>query len=88
MDDSGGGIGGLAFAVALAKISAVFEVDIYESTANFGEIGAGIGLWPRVWNTLVNLGLEKDLEARSTSLGQGSSQTPTRCPTSQLDGVQ
>ena len=70
-DDSGGGIGGLAFAVALAKTGAALEVDIYESTASFGEIGAGIGLWPRVWNTLVSLGLEEDLKAGSTTLKQG-----------------
>ncbi|KAI0085592.1 hypothetical protein BDY19DRAFT_442598 [Irpex rosettiformis] len=66
----GGGIGGLALAVALAKTGTTFDVDIYESTASFGEIGAGLGVWPRVWNTLVSLGLEEDLKARSTTMGE------------------
>ncbi len=48
-----------------------FDVDIYESAASFSEIGAGIGLWPRVWDTLVGLGLEEDLKSKSTSMGQG-----------------
>ncbi|KAI0729300.1 hypothetical protein BC629DRAFT_1601528 [Irpex lacteus] len=66
----GGGIGGLAFAVALAKTGADVDVDIYESAAKFSEIGAGIGMWPRVWNTLVGLGLEEDLKRRGTNVGQ------------------
>ncbi|KAI0086402.1 FAD/NAD(P)-binding domain-containing protein [Irpex rosettiformis] len=66
----GGGIGGLAFAVALTKTGVDFDVDIYESAPNFGEIGAGIGIWPRVWKTLVNLGLEEDLKKQFTHMGQ------------------
>ncbi|KAI0799845.1 FAD/NAD(P)-binding domain-containing protein, partial [Irpex lacteus] len=66
----GGGIGGLVFAVALAKTNVDFDVDIYESAASFSEIGAGIGLWPRVWDTLVGLGLEEDLKSKSTSMDQ------------------
>ena len=67
----GGGIGGVAFAVALAKTGVAFNVDIYESAPVFGEIGAGIGIWPRVWKTLVSLGLEEDLQSKSTSTSQG-----------------
>lgn len=55
----------------MAKSGATFHVDIYESASHFSEIGAGIGIWPRVWDTLVSLGLEEDLKSRSTSLGQG-----------------
>ncbi len=77
--NSGGGIGGLAFAVALAKTGADVDVDIYESAAKFSEIGAGIGMWPRVWNTLVGLGLEDDLKRRGTNVGQGETRWTTFC---------
>ncbi|KAI0689374.1 hypothetical protein BC835DRAFT_255975 [Cytidiella melzeri] len=76
---SGGGIGGLAFAVALAKTGTDCVVDIYESTESFGEVGAGIGLWPRVWDTMKTLGLEEDLRSKSTSLGQGGKMTYRKC---------
>lgn len=77
--NSGGGIGGLAFAVALAKTGADVDVDIYESAAKFSEIGAGIGMWPHVWNTLVGLGLEEDLKRRGTNVGQGEIRETTFC---------
>lgn len=40
---SGGGIGGLTCAVAFSKYSDI-AVDIYESAAQFSEIGAGVGM--------------------------------------------
>lgn len=58
---SGGGIGGLTFAVALHKLCQNVKVDLYESSAEFGEIGAGIGLWARPWEIMQYLGLEEDL---------------------------
>ena len=54
--------------MSLAKVGADVDVDIYESTASFGEIGAGIGMWPRVWETLKVLGLDDDLQRRASSL--------------------
>lgn len=36
-------------------------MDIYESTAELAEVGAGIGFWPRMWEMLTYLGLEDDL---------------------------
>ncbi|KAF8072155.1 hypothetical protein FPV67DRAFT_1748853 [Lyophyllum atratum] len=62
----GGGIGGLAFAVALSKYPDI-DVDIYEGATKFSEVGAGIGVWPRVWKILEHLGLSEDL-ARVTAL--------------------
>ncbi|KAI0759175.1 FAD/NAD(P)-binding domain-containing protein, partial [Irpex lacteus] len=62
----GGGIGGLAFAVALAKSGGDFDVDIYESAGSFTEIGAGLNLWPRIEKSLTNLGLGVDLQSRYT----------------------
>ncbi|KAI0919700.1 hypothetical protein AcW1_003116 [Taiwanofungus camphoratus] len=59
----GAGIGGLTFAVSLRKFCKNVTVDIYESAAMFAEIGAGIGLWPRVWEVMKSLGLNEDLQA-------------------------
>lgn len=36
-------------------------MEIYESTAELVEVGAGIGFWPRMWEMLTYLGLEDDL---------------------------
>ncbi|KAK0199926.1 hypothetical protein DFS33DRAFT_1399586 [Desarmillaria ectypa] len=52
----GGGIGGLAFAVAASKHSNI-AVEVYEAASDFSSFGAGIGLWPRAWNVLTTLGL-------------------------------
>ena len=72
---SGGGIAGLAFAIALAKDNARLEVHIYESASAFSEVGAGIGLWPRGWDTLRVLGLEGDLRPR---ISAGTFLSPSR----------
>ncbi|KAL1944832.1 hypothetical protein VTO73DRAFT_2452 [Trametes versicolor] len=56
----GGGVGGLACAVALSQASNV-EIDIYEAASEFAEVGAGIGVWPRTWKILSALGLAADL---------------------------
>ncbi|KAF9478843.1 salicylate hydroxylase [Pholiota conissans] len=61
----GGGIGGLALAVALShmKIDQEIQVDIYESAARITQVGAGITFWPRTWEILKDLGMEDDLVA-------------------------
>ncbi|KAH9951129.1 salicylate hydroxylase [Amylocystis lapponica] len=56
----GGGVGGLACAVALAQFPDI-HVDIYEAASQFAEIGAGIGMWPRTWKIMKNLGLDREL---------------------------
>ncbi|KAJ3932766.1 MAG: salicylate hydroxylase [Lentinula lateritia] len=56
----GGGIGGLACAVAL-KDHTNIEIDVYEQAAQITEIGAGVTVWPRTWEILKLLGLEEDL---------------------------
>ncbi|EPQ55733.1 FAD/NAD P-binding domain-containing protein [Gloeophyllum trabeum ATCC 11539] len=53
----GGGIGGLVCAAALSKASDI-EVHIYEAARQFGEIGAGIGMYPRVWKADAPEGLD------------------------------
>lgn len=57
---SGGGVGGLVLAVALSAHPDI-QVDVYEAAHQFAEIGAGIGMWPRVWKIMQALGLQDDL---------------------------
>lgn len=59
---SGAGIGGLTFCVALGRQSNA-KVDLYEAAHEFGEIGAGIGLSYRTWQTMGTLGVQEDLAA-------------------------
>jgi len=43
---SGAGIGGLTLAVALMRYSDI-DVEIFEGAKHIGEVGAGIGVYPR-----------------------------------------
>jgi salicylate hydroxylase len=52
---AGGGIGGLAAALALARKR--FRVTVLEQAQQFGEIGAGIQLAPNAWHALDALGV-------------------------------
>ncbi|TFK94532.1 FAD/NAD(P)-binding domain-containing protein [Polyporus arcularius HHB13444] len=47
----GAGLGGLLLALFLQKYSTDIDVDIYESAAKLAELGAGIGVWPRIAGT-------------------------------------
>lgn len=60
---SGGGIGGLALAIVLYKYSnSSLCIDLYESTAEFSQVGAGVTIWERTWYIFKLLGLDEDLE--------------------------
>lgn len=62
---SGGGIGGLAFAVILSRFAGPeIEVDVYEAAHEISTVGAGIALWPRTWQIFQELGLDKQLQAK------------------------
>jgi 3-hydroxybenzoate 6-monooxygenase len=52
---AGGGIGGLACALALAI--AGFRTVVLEQAQEFGEVGAGIQLAPNAWSALDALGI-------------------------------
>src|SRR4051812_12848136 len=52
---AGGGIGGLAAALALARKR--FRVTVLEQAQQFGEIGAGIQLAPNAWHAIDALGV-------------------------------
>jgi len=53
---SGGGIGGLAAAYALAR--AGFAVRLFEQSSEFREVGAGIQLGPNIFRVLEKIGLK------------------------------
>ncbi|MFG6195399.1 FAD-dependent monooxygenase [Nonomuraea sp. JJY05] len=57
----GGGIGGLAAAVALHRIG--WQVTVLERAGEFGEIGAGLALWPNATRALAALGLAEQVRA-------------------------
>src|SRR3954471_10825418 len=52
---AGGGIGGLATALALARKG--FKSIVLEQASQFGEIGAGIQIAPNAWHALDALGV-------------------------------
>ena len=58
---AGGGIGGLAAALAAAR--AGWEVRLFERAPEFGEVGAGIQLGPNVTRILCGWGLQRALTA-------------------------
>jgi salicylate hydroxylase len=61
----GGGIGGLAAALALLKCG--LDVDVYEQSAWLGEVGAGIGISSNGTRVLHALGLEEALRPVQTN---------------------
>ena len=58
---SGAGLGGLLFALFLQKHAEDIEVDIYESAHALTEVGAGVAMWPRIWELIKYLELEDEL---------------------------
>jgi 2-polyprenyl-6-methoxyphenol hydroxylase-like FAD-dependent oxidoreductase len=61
----GGGIGGVATALALRQ--AGIEATVYERAPQLREVGAGMMLWPNATRVLQRLGLLEDVLARSGS---------------------
>jgi len=59
----GGGIGGIAVAVALHRIG--IDVSVYEREEQLREVGAGMMLWPNATRVLRELGLLEQVMARS-----------------------
>jgi salicylate hydroxylase len=57
---AGGGLGGLAAALALARKS--FRVLVLEQAREFGEIGAGIQLAPNAWHAIDALGVGEQVK--------------------------
>ncbi|WP_166352414.1 FAD-dependent monooxygenase [Phytoactinopolyspora limicola] len=59
----GGGIGGLATAIALSQDG--WTVEVLERAAQFTEVGAGLSLWPNALRALDALGVKHDIEQRA-----------------------
>lgn len=57
----GGGIGGLAAAMALRQ--AGIDVAVFERAGAYREVGAGLTLWPNAVRALAALGLQSQLDA-------------------------
>ena len=60
---SGGGIGGLVTAYALAHHG--FPVRVFEQSPEFREVGAGIQLGPNVFRALEKIGLRRGRAAHA-----------------------
>ncbi|HEX6666393.1 MAG TPA: FAD-dependent monooxygenase [Solirubrobacterales bacterium] len=63
----GGGIGGLAVAVALAR--AGWSPTVYEASPELAPLGAGLSIWPNGSRSLRELGLDELIEAAPWSGG-------------------
>lgn len=69
----GGGIGGLASAVALLR--AGWDVEVFERAPEFTEAGAGLSLWPNALRALDFLGLGDQVRELAVFEGQSGVQT-------------
>lgn len=65
---AGGGIGGLAAALALARLG--YDVRVFEQAAQIGEIGAGIQLGPNAFSALDALGVGEAARRRAVYIDE------------------
>lgn len=70
----GGGIGGLATAVALARVG--IEPAVFERAPALGEVGAGLSLWSNAVKALRRLGLDEQVIALGSVLERAVTVTP------------
>src|SRR5882757_5887523 len=66
----GAGIGGLAAAVALRRVG--WDVTVLERSAELGEVGAGLTLWPNALRALAAIGVGEAVRAVSVPAGAGA----------------
>jgi NADPH-dependent 2,4-dienoyl-CoA reductase/sulfur reductase-like enzyme len=71
----GGGIGGLAAAVALRRVD--IESIVLERVTEIREVGAGLSIWLNAVNAIRELGLEASVLASASIIEQNLTQTPT-----------
>ncbi|MBV9846630.1 MAG: FAD-dependent monooxygenase [Kutzneria sp.] len=69
----GGGLGGIAAAVALRKIG--WQVSVFERASEFGEVGAGVGVMPNALRALDELGVGAEVRLLGTPQGTGGVRT-------------
>ena len=65
----GGGIGGCALALSL-EAAGVRDVQVYEASAEFRELGVGINVLPHAARELIELGLGDQLDALAIRTGE------------------
>jgi 2-polyprenyl-6-methoxyphenol hydroxylase-like FAD-dependent oxidoreductase len=71
---AGGGIGGMATALALHR--AGLEVTVFERAPVFSEVGTGLSLWPNATRVLQSLGVLDEIAARGEAVTQFNLQRP------------
>lgn len=69
----GGGIGGLATAVALQQVG--IEATVFERAAELQEVGAGLSLWSNAIKALGRLGLAEDVIAHGSIINRAQTLT-------------
>jgi 2-polyprenyl-6-methoxyphenol hydroxylase-like FAD-dependent oxidoreductase len=71
----GGGIGGLAAAVALRRVG--IESIVFEQVSKMNEVGAGLSIWSNALKAIRELGLEASVMASGSVVEQNVTQTPS-----------
>jgi 2-polyprenyl-6-methoxyphenol hydroxylase-like FAD-dependent oxidoreductase len=71
----GGGIGGLATAVALQRSG--WEIEVFERAPELGEVGAGLSLWRNALAALDRIGLLESLRGLGVEGQTGAFRTPS-----------
>ncbi len=66
----GGGIGGLATAVALGRVGV--EAEVFERAPEIGEVGAGLSLWSNAIKMLRAIGLDEEVVSLGSTIERSS----------------
>ena len=69
----GGGIGGVAAAIALERVGV--ECDIFEQAEEMREVGAGLSIWANAWQALEKLGVGRALLALGSNVARLETRT-------------
>src|SRR5215813_12498358 len=79
----GGGIGGLATAVALQRVG--IKASVFEKAPQISEVGAGLSLWSNAMIALRRLGLEAAAQEAGSVIGRMRTFLPTGKPLGSVD---
>src|SRR5215813_12385659 len=79
----GGGIGGLATAVALQRVG--IKASVFEKAPQISEVGAGLSLWSNAMIALRRLGLEAAAQEAGSVIGRVRTFLPTGKPLGSVD---
>src|SRR5262245_37177503 len=79
----GGGIGGLAAAVALQRVG--IEAVVFEKAPEITEVGAGLSLWSNAILAARRLGIEAEIVAAGSVVSKTRSLLPSAEPIDEFD---